>query len=168
MRPLEASDARMMFRRLRDPRLYAYIDEHPPADLAELEERYALLSQVAPEGMGEQWLNWIIMDADADEPLGTLQATVDEGARRGSIAYVVLPDMWGRGIASRSAAWLLEHLRDECGVVEAQVEIHEGNARSLRLARRLGFSEVEVRPEGDHREVVLRRRLDAEGVLTGS
>lgn len=89
-----------------------------------------------------------------------LYTHIDEAANRASVAYVVLPPVWGRGIAKRATAWLLEQLRAEFGVVEAQVEIHEDNARSLALARRLGFVEVEVRQEGDHLEHVLRRRLD--------
>ncbi|PMD06198.1 hypothetical protein CJ199_02110 [Brevibacterium paucivorans] len=56
-----------------------------------------------------------------------------------------MPKMWGKGIASRSTEWLLGRLHDEYGVTEAQVEIHEQNVKSLKLARRLGFVDAEVR-----------------------
>lgn len=159
IRPLAVTDAPALFDELLDERIYTHIDEQPPTDLASLQERYAFLCQGAPAGLGERWLNWVIRDAHTDAPLGTLQATVDEDTRRASIAYVVFPPHWGKGIASRATSWLLEHLRDEVGVAEAQVEIHEDNARSLNLARRLGFVDVEVHREGDHDERILRRPL---------
>lgn len=159
IRPLEVADAGAMFAELQDPRIYAFIDERPPESLERLQERYGVLCGGAPPERGERWLNWIILNAEGDEPLGTLQATIDEETQRASIAYVLLPKMWGRGIASRATQWLLDHLRDDYEVTETQVEIHEHNARSLNLARRLGFVDVEVCREGDHNEVVLRRGL---------
>ncbi|WP_201522208.1 GNAT family N-acetyltransferase [Gulosibacter hominis] len=159
IRPLEVSDAGAMFAELQDLRIYTFIDERPPESLEHLQERYGVLCGGAPPGRGERWLNWIILNAENDEPLGTLQATIDEKPQRASIAYVLLPKMWGRGIASRATQWLMDQLRDDYEVTEAQVEIHEHNARSLNLARRLGFVDVELRREGDHNEVILRRGL---------
>lgn len=159
IRPLEVADAGAMFAELQDLRIYTFIDERPPESLERLQERYGVLCGGAPPGRGERWLNWIILNAENDEPLGTLQATIDEKTQRASIAYVLLPKMWGRGIASRAAQWLLDRLRDDYDVTEAQVEIHDDNARSLNLARRLGFVDVELRREGDHNEVILRRGL---------
>lgn len=159
IRPLEVSDAGAMCAELQDLRIYTFIDERPPESLEHLQERYGVLCGGAPPGRGERWLNWIILNAENDEPLGTLQATIDEKPQRASIAYVLLPKMWGRGIASRATQWLMDQLRDDYEVTEAQVEIHEHNARSLNLARRLGFVDVELRREGDHNEVILRRGL---------
>lgn len=159
IRPLEVSDAGAMFAEIQDLRIYTFIDERPPESLEHLQERYGVLCGGAPPGRGERWLNWIILNAENDEPLGTLQATIDEKPQRASIAYVLLPKMWGRGIASRATQWLMDQLRDDYEVTEAQVEIHEHNARSLNLARRLGFVDVELRREGDHNEVILRRGL---------
>lgn len=162
IRPLAVSDARSMFEELQDMRIYTFIDERPPENLEQLQERYRVLCGGAPQGLGVRWLNWIILNDRDDEPLGTLQATIDEEAHRASIAYVLLPKMWGKGIASRSTEGLLGCLHDDYGVTEAQVEIHEHNVRSLNLARRLGFVDAEVRREGDHNEVVLRHSLGAD------
>ena len=94
VRPLEASDARVMLQGLQDERLYAYIDEHPPTDLDNLQARYEALCQGAPPNSAEKWLNWIIMDSDTGEPIGTLQATIDMESNRASIAYVALRGSW--------------------------------------------------------------------------
>lgn len=159
IRPLEVADAGAMFAELQDLRTCTFIDERPPESLEQLQKRYGVLCGGAPPERGERWLNWIILNAESDAPLGTLQATIDEKTQRASIAYMLLPKMWGRGIASRATQWLLDRLRDDYEVTEAQVEIHEHNARSLNLARRLGFADVERRREGDHNEVILRRGL---------
>jgi RimJ/RimL family protein N-acetyltransferase len=58
------------------------------------------------------------------------------------VNYLLLPEHWGRGLASEAVAamldWTWTHFPDEPVVICTQV----ANERSLALARRLGFSEA--------------------------
>ena len=65
-----------------------------------------------------------------------------------NVGYYLFPDARGKGYASRAVELLLLHLGAETEHNVATLLIHPENARSLRLARRLGFApRGEVRGE---------------------
>jgi ribosomal-protein-serine acetyltransferase len=53
--------------------------------------------------------------------------------------YWLAPDALGRGIATRALASLLDHAFAELGLRRAELRAAPGNARSRRVAERLGF-----------------------------
>ncbi|MFC8125047.1 GNAT family N-acetyltransferase [Streptomyces sp. NPDC057302] len=65
------------------------------------------------------------------------------------LGYMFLPDAWGRGYAAEACAaalgWCADMLPGEPVVLCTQI----ANARSLRLAKKLGFTEVERFEEFD-------------------
>jgi RimJ/RimL family protein N-acetyltransferase len=86
------------------------------------------------------------------------------------IGYLLLPAYWGRGLAAEAVeavlAWAWRQFPDEPVLLCTQVR----NERSLALARRLGFEEVETFVEFDapqwlgvRRRTVARRTSHLEG-----
>jgi RimJ/RimL family protein N-acetyltransferase len=72
-----------------------------------------------------------------------LGRATDHGAGRAELGYLFLPRVWGSGYAAEACAaalgWLADVLPGEAVVLKTQT----ANARSMRLAARLGFTEVE-------------------------
>jgi RimJ/RimL family protein N-acetyltransferase len=90
-------------------------------------------SRRSPDG-SEQWLNWLVLDEDA-EPAGWVQATIR--ADVALVAYAVLPQRRGEGIATEAVTSLTAWLHAEHPVVEANIA--DGNVASQHVARRCGF-----------------------------
>jgi RimJ/RimL family protein N-acetyltransferase len=163
--PLGRHHASVLYGSLCDDRIYRFIDEEPPASLDALERRYAFLEGGAPEGVDETWLNWAVVDRSTARIVGTVQATVPaDPDTPTSIAYVVVPAEWGRGIGRRSVELMLAELAGDHGVLVTQAEIHADNLRSVHLAEELGFAHVDTVVEGDHDELIYQRAADRDPV----
>jgi RimJ/RimL family protein N-acetyltransferase len=143
--PLTAADAGELAPLLDDPALHRYIGGQPLSP-AELEERYRRLEAGAPEGSGEQWLNWVIRRGEDGQAVGTAQATI-----RGDTAFVawVVATAWqGRGYAKAAASALVSWLRDECGLAVA-ANIHPEHAASEHVAQAAGLSLTDAWADGE-------------------
>jgi RimJ/RimL family protein N-acetyltransferase len=72
-----------------------------------------------------------------------LRRATEHGAGRAELGYMFLPETWGFGYAAEACTaalgWLADVLPGEPVVLKTQT----ANARSMRLAAKLGFSEVE-------------------------
>ena len=72
-----------------------------------------------------------------------LKRATDRAAGRAEVGYLFLPRAWGCGYAAEACAaalgWLDDMLPGEPVVLKTQT----ANARSMRLAAKLGFTEVE-------------------------
>ena len=140
LEPQTARHAPAMYALLRDPALYEFLDQAPPASEAALRERFTRLqTRRSPDG-SQHWLNWVIRLADG-RLAGYVQATVypDHTA---NIAYVLGHAFWGRGIALEATRCLLDELPRGDKVRQAFATVDQRNARSLRLLRRLGFTRL--------------------------
>jgi RimJ/RimL family protein N-acetyltransferase len=138
LEPQTALHAPAMYALLRDPALYEFLDQGPPASEAALLARFTRLqTRRSPDG-SQHWLNWVVRLAD-DRLAGHVQATVypDQSAH---IAYVLGHAFWGRGIALEATRRLLDELRRGYPVRQAFATVDRRNARSLRLLQRLGFA----------------------------
>ena len=71
------------------------------------------------------------------------RATGQRGTGQAELGYMFLPEAWGFGYAAEACAaalgWLARELPGEPVVLFTQT----ANARSMRLAAKLGFTEVE-------------------------
>jgi RimJ/RimL family protein N-acetyltransferase len=72
-----------------------------------------------------------------------LKRATGHGAGKAELGYLFLPEAWGFGYAAEACAaalgWLGDALPGEPVVLKTQT----ANARSMRLAAKLGFTEVE-------------------------
>ena len=160
LEPLVAGHAEAMFAVLGAPELYRYLDFGPPPSLEHLRGVYEELeARVSPDG-SQLWLNWVIRP-QGGVPVGFVQATVS-GAEAW-IAYVLAKEWWGRGYAFQATQAVVDHLRAACGVVRFLATVEAGNARSVRLLRRLGFR-VATEAEAREHELSATERLFVLGV----
>lgn len=137
--PLAASHAGPMYEGLRDPRAYDFIPDLPPASVEALARRYTLLArQASPDG-AEIWLNWAIGAAHGAPFAGYVQATVRPAQAAASIAYLVFPDQWRRGVAKEAVGAVVAHLFARHPVERIDAEIDTRNRASVALVEALGF-----------------------------
>ena len=66
-----------------------------------------------------------------------------------NVAYVFGSAFWGRGIATRAVAQMLQIVAAEFGVRRFIVVADRRNTRSVRLAERLGFVEMPPQQAAD-------------------
>jgi RimJ/RimL family protein N-acetyltransferase len=125
-----------MFAVLADPAIYEH-ENAPPQSLDWLRSRYARLESRRSIDGEEQWLNWDIR-LPSLELAGYVQATVR--GERALIAYELASVHWGRGVAYQAVDAMIAELAARYGVRTLVAVLKRGNARSLRLLRRLGFS----------------------------
>lgn len=138
--PLTVAHAVAMFDLLSDPALYRYLDFGPPPSLEHLRRVYSALERrESPDG-DERWLNWVVR-LPAGESIGFVQATLVSD-RTAWIAYLLASDRWGRGLASRASAAMLDHLVAAYGIEEFLATVEAANARSIALLGRLLFRQA--------------------------
>lgn len=102
--------------------------------------------------------SFVIADGDTDEALGLVSLERRSASRAGHVtttrnelelSYLLRRRYWGRGIASRAAALLLQtaaqHYEDQPVLVVTQMS----NEASLAVARRLGFEHAGTFTEFD-------------------
>lgn len=138
-----------MFEVLRDPALYAWLDDAPPASAEALRALYARHeSGTSPDGL-QLWLNWIVQEPNGP-PAGYVQATVVAGGKAW-IGYVLGSSYRGRGLAAAAVEAMLRHLAQACGVDAALAMVEAANAGSLRLLERLNFRPASPAEIAGHR-----------------
>ncbi len=150
-----------LFEVLRDPRLYEFLDEDPPASVQALADKLARSeSRQSPDGK-EHWLNWVVRTASG-AIAGYVQATVEED-KATNVAYVFSPAHQGQGIATAAVARMLELVAADYQPAMFFIVADAGNVRSLKVAQRLGFSpapaEVAATRPTSPNDVVYWRRV---------
>lgn len=131
---------------LADPALYAFTGGEPPSE-ASLRRRYE--RQVvgrSPDG-SQEWLNWIVRDADG-VAVGYAQATVTEDGARGEVAWVIGTPWQSRGYAGEAAAAVVEWLTRR-GVTGVTAHVHRDHAASRAVARRAGLTPTDDVHDGE-------------------
>jgi [ribosomal protein S5]-alanine N-acetyltransferase len=136
--------AEALFVVLQDPALYEFIPDDPPSDFEAHRARCKRLEHTySPDGT-QRWLNWAIeLEGSV---VGAVQATVYDFAadqsRAAEFAYSVHSSVWGKGVAFEACSQMLRLLKDELRVNRLWLTIEKENIRSIRLAKRLGLTEV--------------------------
>jgi [ribosomal protein S5]-alanine N-acetyltransferase len=157
MEERRVAHASELFEVLRDPQLYEFLDESPPKSVQELAEKLARSElRRSPDGK-EHWLNWVVR-AESGAIAGYVQATVAE-SKETNIAYVFSTRFQGQGIASAAVGRMLQTVVAEYQATTLFIVAEAANLPSLRLAKRLGFTEVpkevSARRQGGPNDVVL-------------
>ena len=106
-------------------------------------------------------MNWVVRD-QTGQAVGYVQATVEVNLET-NVAYFIGSTHWGRGVAYEAVNQMLGLVAAEFGVKLFFVVAERENARSLRLAERLGFapasSEQSARREISKTEILLEMVL---------
>jgi ribosomal-protein-alanine N-acetyltransferase len=162
LEPQVAAHAEAMFVVLSDPAIYEYENE-PPQSVAGLRERFLRLESRQSSDASQQWLNWVIR-LPTSELIGYVQATIYTDGRA-AMAYELHSQYWGRGLASQAVHAAMVHIVQHYAVSGLSAVLKCKNHRSMRLLKRLGFSEstpaqhAELEVERDE-YLMLRTTLD--------
>ena len=134
---------------LNDTTLYTYIPDEPPT-LDKLEENYAFWEQRISPDKTEYWLNWVIFTKDEQKSIGTLQAGVHIESKVATIAYKVGTSFQRKGYATEAVTAMIEHLKLHYKVSQIKAWIDTRNQPSIKLAERIGMSQIEIIEKADH------------------
>ena len=140
LEPLAVAHADEMFEPMSAAAIYDYVPERPPLSVSALRQRYLQLEKGRSANGREQWLNWIVR-LHSRQCAGFVQATIHP-TFTADFAFVFAPEYWGRGVAFEACHAVLPHLAHDFGVRALFATVDPRNSRSIRLLKRLGFSEV--------------------------
>jgi len=136
--PLRAEDAPEVFTDLRDPSLYRYIVQPPPASIVDTTELFTRWANGStdPEAI---WLNWIGYDKRASAAVGLYQATIFPAQHLALIGYIVFRRFQGRGYAREGVRAIIQYMADRDDIGTIRAEIGEANATSIGVVTALHF-----------------------------
>ncbi len=136
LEPLAPTHADAMFAGFADRELYRWIDAQPPADVEDLRQRFARVSNpYAPTG--QLWLNWAMRLTDGDY-VGVIEATVRPD-RIVFLAYYVFSRYARQGMAREACRAAIEHLWRAYDAREIRAAMDYRNVPARCLIEALGF-----------------------------
>ena len=149
LEPVVRAHALLTFELWSDPGIYRFIPQDAPTSLDALTLRYTALETRGPADGDEGWLQWMVRRVEDDTYVGNVEATLYP---RGSayVAWMFGSAYWGHGYASEATRAMLDWLVTGHGVSRFDTTIDTRNARSLALARRLGFGGERRIEHADH------------------
>jgi RimJ/RimL family protein N-acetyltransferase len=140
LRESEARDRAAFIELLSSPQVHTYLGGPQPRD--ELERS-------VPETPGRRPGHFVVELDGA--MIGTVEVSRHDAERSGQIqpdtgeaelGYLLLPETWGRGYAGEACAAALDWFADALPGVPVVLYTQTANSRSMRLAEKLGFTEV--------------------------
>lgn len=84
---------------------------------------------------------WTVLDRQSGAVVGRAGLSVREGYDLPELGFVIGRKWQGRGLAGEVCQGILKYAREQLGFDRIQVLVHEENAVSLHLCRKLGFRE---------------------------
>lgn len=132
-------------------------------NLVQLRERFKSWEvRRSPDG-AEQWLNWMVLSRGDERPLGWVQVTIRDHCA--SIAYAVLPDERGHGVAVEAVTLVTRRLQRDFDIATIEAEIDPANTPSEVVAARAGFGRTDRVCDAENVWIVLRPLSDAVGAV---
>lgn len=138
---------------LDDIEVYRYESGDPHPDEPSLRARYERTAR-GPRDPNERWWNWAIVLPAADRttrdtPIGTIEISIDNHGTRAQIGYGIGRPFWGSGFAFEASSAAIAYVRENARTAAIDAYIDPRNARSIALAKRLGFAFVRLLPDND-------------------
>jgi [ribosomal protein S5]-alanine N-acetyltransferase len=139
-------------------------DQWPPEILADALPTFLEFIEAAPDQVG--WFVWYAIIRGSDPTPDVLAAS---GGFKGppedgtvELGYSALPEFQGQGYATEMVRALVDWAFSQPDVRQIVAETTEDNLPSMRLLRRLGFTDANPAIEPDHVRLAIDRR-DANG-----
>jgi [ribosomal protein S5]-alanine N-acetyltransferase len=137
LRPPRADDADALFRLFSQPEVTRYWSRPPMRARVEAE---GLLAEMDEAFAARSMLNWLVLHRSADAAIGTCTLFHFQPRNRcAEIGYALVPECWGRGLASEAVALALAWGFGRLGLQRIEACTDPRNERSRRLLERLGF-----------------------------
>jgi [ribosomal protein S5]-alanine N-acetyltransferase len=166
LRPVSDDDLAATHRLFDDPAVRRYLWDDRPVSL----EAAASILEASARDFSERGVGLFgVRLRGAEELVGLCGLRWEEGIGDMEIMYCLLPELWGRGLATEAAEACLRFAFDEAGLERVMAGADEPNAASLRVIEKLGMRFVDrilpAAPEAPY--FVLNRadfpRADARG-----
>jgi ribosomal-protein-alanine N-acetyltransferase len=150
LRALEMADAPSLHLAYGSAHAMRFWDSLPSRDLAETEARLSRSLSASTEWHAA----WAVLDRGRGQFIGMVNYHARQAwNRRLAAGWILVPDCERRGYMQEAMLAFLAYCFDSLDTHRVEAEIEPANARSARLAERLGFQ----------REGLLRDRLDVAG-----
>jgi RimJ/RimL family protein N-acetyltransferase len=134
LRESAARDRAAFIELLASPEVGAYLGGHQPRDELERE---------MPEVPGRHPGHFVVDLGGSMIGQVQFKRATNQGAGQPEIGYLFLPRAWGLGYAAEACAAALDWLDGALPGEPVVLKTQTANARSMRLAAKLGFTEVE-------------------------
>ncbi|MDQ2800514.1 MAG: GNAT family N-acetyltransferase [Armatimonadota bacterium] len=145
LRHSRPADAEAMLTVLSSEVVCRYYDLSP---LASLSEAADLIACRAAAFAHHERIRWVLAQKEDDGVIGSCGLSRwDEANGQAEIGYELSPDWQGRGLMREALAAVLAFGFSEMQLEKIEANVVPENEPSLRLLRRLGFQEVELRRE---------------------
>lgn len=145
LRQSRPADAEAMLAVLSSEDVCRYYDLSP---LTNLEETSGLIARQAAAFANKERFRWVLARKDDDIVIGSCGLSRwDEAAQQAEIGYELSPDWQGRGLMGEALTAMLAFGFDKMQLGKIEANVVPENEASLRLLRRLGFQEIELRRE---------------------
>lgn len=131
-----------------DERVALNTDTGPFSDRSEAEEVVNWFGAIFRNGHG---LRWAITEANSPnrDLIGTCGVNIwDRRNSSAEIGYDLMPDYWGRGIATEAVGAMVDWCFENLGLNRIQADVMVDNAASARVLRKLGFVEEGIQRQG--------------------
>ena len=150
LRPLEMADAPSLHLAYGSARAMRFWDSLPSRNLAETEARLSRSMSASTEWHAA----WAVLDRARGQFIGMVNYHARQAwHRRLAVGWILVPECERHGYMQEALLAFLSYCFDRLDTHRIEAEIEPANARSARLAGRLGFQ----------REGLLRDRLNVAG-----
>jgi RimJ/RimL family protein N-acetyltransferase len=171
LRRILPADIEVVFRGLSDPAVIAHYGVSYET-LQATQRQMDWFEEILAAGTGT-W--WGISDLAPGAPLIGACGLNDIHAehRRGELGYWLLPECWGRGVATECMVAVLEHAYGPMALHRVAAEVDVENHASRRLLDRLGFRLEGIRRDyerkhGSFIDLMIYARLATDAVATSA
>jgi len=139
--PVKKALAAELLEPLREPSLYDFVVDLPPASVGELEQRFERLERELSPECDDTCYGWIIRRDGT--PAGLLQATCNND-RQAFIGYEVFKPFRRQGVAKASVGAVLRFLARATATQQVIAYVDTRNEASIGLLLSLGFSKLRL------------------------
>lgn len=161
---IERRGQRLTIRSLRDEDEAAL---HEIAGRAEVSRTSTDIPHPIPDAYTREWLDrqakrwasgecygFAIVENDTDRVIGDTTLWIDDRNKRGTLGYILHPDIWGKGYATEAAQLTVDWGFEELGLVRIDADCFVWHYPSRRVLEKIG-----MRLEG-----ILRARTEHAGI----
>jgi len=138
LHPITPDDAQPLWPLVQDRALYTYTDDRAPPGYAAWQTRIERWVAGAPLDSGETWLNAVIREGDATEPLGLVQATRLASGKLW-VGYRIGSAHAGRGVATAALQIWLQQLLARWPGSTVWASVDQRHIASHRVLQKCGF-----------------------------
>jgi len=113
-----------------------------PSTIEGLREQFSILAAGPSDSTNESWVNFALRSRATGLAVGRVEAAViNEEVIRAEVAYLLIPSVWGQGLAREAMEAFETTLADGFDVEAFWATVTSDNIRSIRLLQRLGYTE---------------------------